>query len=84
MHVSRGRATGSSADVGPFRCTTCGAPSDHATTCASCGARTFVLAREARSAHNPLDDEPSRGQLVSIADAPSLRLGIRRPRPRTR
>jgi hypothetical protein len=69
--------------VGPFRCTTCGAPSDHATTCASCGARTFVLAREARNAQNAFDDEP-RGQLVSIADAPSLRLGVRRPRRRAR
>jgi hypothetical protein len=66
--------------VGPFRCTTCGAPSDHATTCASCGARTFVLAREARSIPDDLgEDEPERGQLVSIADAPSLR---RRRRPR--
>jgi hypothetical protein len=70
--------------VGPFRCTTCGAPSDHATTCASCGARTFVLAREARTVHNTLDDEPARGQLVSIADAPSLRLGHRPSRRRGR
>jgi len=68
--------------VGPFRCTTCGAPSDHATTCASCGARTFVLARESRSARDAVGDEP-RGQLVSIADAPSLRLGVR-PRSRRR
>jgi hypothetical protein len=42
-----------------------------------------VLAREARSAASPLDDEPS-GELVSIADAPSLRLGLRRPRRRRR
>jgi DNA-directed RNA polymerase subunit RPC12/RpoP len=70
--------------VGPFRCTTCGAPSDHATTCASCGARTFVLAREARNVHTGLEDEPARGQLVSIADAPSLRLGHRRHPRRAR
>jgi hypothetical protein len=44
-----------------------------------------VLAREARNVHNALDDdEQPHGQLVSIADAPSLRLGHRPPRRRAR
>jgi hypothetical protein len=58
--------------MGPFRCTTCGSPSDHATHCAACNGRTFVLSREATVAGRTLTEEP-RGQLVSIADAPSLR-----------
>jgi hypothetical protein len=60
--------------MGPFRCTTCGAPSDQATHCAACNGRTFVLSREAQTAAagHRLTEEP-RGQLVSIADAPSLR-----------
>jgi DNA-directed RNA polymerase subunit RPC12/RpoP len=70
--------------VGPFRCTTCGAGSDRATTCTACGARTFVLAREPRVAHVAIAESPAYGQLVSIADAPSLRLGVRRPRRRLR
>jgi hypothetical protein len=59
--------------MGPFRCTTCGAPSDHATHCAACDGRTFVLSREAQSAAGRALAQESRGQLVSIADAPSLR-----------
>jgi hypothetical protein len=60
--------------MGPFRCTTCGAPSDQATHCAACDGRTFVLSREAQNAATgPRPSEEPRGQLVSIADAPSLR-----------
>jgi hypothetical protein len=59
--------------MGPFRCTTCGAPSDQAAHCLACDGRRFVLSREAQtSGGRALADEPS-GQLVSIADAPSLR-----------
>jgi hypothetical protein len=70
--------------MGPFRCTTCGAPSDRATYCRACDGRTFVLSREAQTVGGrSLDDEPL-GQLVSIADAPSLRRGRRERVSRTR
>jgi DNA-directed RNA polymerase subunit RPC12/RpoP len=59
--------------MGPFRCTTCGAPSDQATRCAACNGRTFVLSREAQTAGGRVLSPEPRGQLVSIADAPSLR-----------
>jgi DNA-directed RNA polymerase subunit RPC12/RpoP len=68
--------------MGPFRCTTCGAPSDQAASCSSCGGRTFVLRREALMAPARTVVAQPRGQLVSIADAPSLRLGRRRLGPR--
>jgi DNA-directed RNA polymerase subunit RPC12/RpoP len=59
--------------MGPFRCTTCGAPSDQATRCAACDGRRFVLSREAQIAPGRMASDEPRGQLVSIADAPSLR-----------
>lgn len=60
--------------VGPFRCNTCGAPSDQAAECRACGAHTFVLVRQTgvpKARRRPAVTR--RGVLVSITDAPSLR-----------